>query len=180
MPKQPCRRPSIELNAVGRVATHGTHQLSRGIWHSTESYDAPGVRDLDGIVEFWRRQGLGYGTPLVIDADGNTALCAAMDAVTWHTGQRNTGSVGIELVGFARFTPHAWFVRIKQLRKLAQWMAWLNLEHGIPLRKSTSRGWARHWDHSLETGGTHWDPGRGFPQGFVLRLARRYREKGWA
>jgi hypothetical protein len=150
------------------------------VWHSTESHDAAGIRDLQGIVHFWRGQHLGYGAHIIIDKDGNSAFCADPTRTTWAVQSHNTGGVHIELVGFAKFQPKTWFLRRKQLHKLARWMAWLNLEYGIPLRFSVNHGWSRHADQSKVYGGTHWDPGRGFPTKYVLRLAASYRAEGWA
>lgn len=170
------RRPRIDLDALGRVATHGFHVPRRGIWHSTESSDYAGIRDLEGIVAYWGRQGRGLGSHVIIDKAGNSALCVPPGKIAWHVGGRNTGSVGIELIGFARFTPTLWFVRRAQLDKLARWMAWLDFFYGIPLRFGVERGWSGHGGQPNQT---HWDPGPWFPKKYVLRLACRYRENGW-
>lgn len=173
------RRPRVDLDARGMVATHGKHLPHRGIWHDTEGSDAKGIRDLEGVVHFWHEQGRGYGAHIIIDKDGNSALCANPDQITWHTGGRNTSSVGIELIGFAKFTPSLWLVRPAQLDKLARWMAWLNLEWDIPLRDGPNIGWSGHLDQSKITGGSHWDPGYFFPRAYVLRKAIGYRRDGW-
>lgn len=173
------RRPSVAWDARHFVETHGRHTPVRGIVHSTECGDAPGVTEEKGVVGYWDRQNAGYGAQVMIDSDASTALCADMDRITWHTLGRNTGSIGVELVGFAKFSLKTWFVRIKQLRELAKWIAYLNLEYGIPMVFSTEVGWSRHADQSKKYGGDHTDPGKGFPLGFVLTLARRYRRRGW-
>lgn len=170
------RRPSVQLDARGRVETHGYHDLTRGIWHDTESHDFSGIRDLEGIVRFWVNQNRGYGAHVIIDRDGNSCLCANPHEITWHTGERNTGSFGVELVGWARFTPRLWLLRPKQLDKLARWMAWVNLEFDVPLSFGINNGWSGHRDQPRQF---HSDPGLGFPKGFVLRLANSYRRDGW-
>lgn len=174
--KLPVRRPLVQLDARGRVATHGTHEPVRGIFHDTESHDYAGIRDLQGIVAFWGQQARGYGAHLIIDKEGNSALCADFEKVTWHTGGRNTGSVGIELIGFASFTPSLWWARRKQLDKLAKWVAYLNLEYGIPIRLGVNFGWSRHRD---QPGQTHTDTGLWLPRNYVLRRAQQYRDNGW-
>ncbi len=174
------RRPRVDLDARGRIETHGTHDVDRGVWHSTECGDVPGVRELEGVVSYWEKQGRGYGAQVIIDKDGNSALCANPHEICWAVENHNTGTFSIELVGFARFTPRIWFARHAQLDKLARWMAWLNLEYGVPLRESPSYGWSTHALQSATYGGTHTDPGRGFPKRYVLRLARKYRKEGWA
>lgn len=175
------RRPRIDLDARGRIQTHGKMTPIRGDWHTTECGDATGITELEGVVGFWERQGLGYGAHVIIDKDGNSALCSDLDQVTWHTENRNTGMIGIELIGFARFVPKIWWARRTQLDKLARWIAWINKEYGIPIRFSTSSAWSGHIDqtiaYNLPSG--HTDPGKWFPKGYVLRLARKYRKQGW-
>lgn len=171
------RRPRVDYDARGKVATHGPHLPIRGIWHDTESHDYAGIRDLAGIVSFWQNQARGYGAHVIIDKDGNSALCANPNEITWHVGGRNTDSFGIELVGFASFTPKLWFARRAQLDKLARWMAWLNLEYGVPLRFGVNRGWSGHRD---QPNADHTDPGSWFPKNYVLRLANKYRKEGWS
>lgn len=181
MTKKVLRRPRVDLDARGRIQTHGHMVPVRGDWHTTECGDAAGIRELEGVVAFWERQALGYGAHVIIDADGNSALCADPGEVTWHTESRNTGMVGIELIGFARFSPKVWWLRRAQLDKLAKWIAWLNLEYGIPIRFSTASGWSGHIDqtYAYDLPSGHTDPGRFFPKGYVLAKAAKYRAGGW-
>lgn len=173
-------RPSVQLDARGRIATHGKMTPVRGDWHDTECGDAQGIKELEGVVAFWQRQGLGYGAHLIIDKDGNSALCANFDEECWHTENRNGGMIGIELIGYARFTPKLWFLRLAQLNKLAKWIAYARAEHGIPIDFNVNKGWSGHVDQSKAFGGTHYDPGAGFPRRYVLRKARIYYQKGWS
>jgi hypothetical protein len=173
------RRPRVDLDARGRIATHGNHHPVRVVLHDTESHDGAGLRDLAGIVQFWQRQNLGYGAHVIVDKDANSALCANGDRICWHTSRRNTGSIGIEIIGFARFSPSLWFARPKQLHKVARWLAYYNFEYGIPLRASPQHGITTHREQSKLYGGSHWDPGFFFPFNYVLRLARKYRKEGW-
>lgn len=173
------RRPRVDLDARGLIETHGRQRPVRGVFHSTECGDAQGISELTGVVRFWRNQGLGYGAHVIIDRDGNSALCANPNEECWAVENRNGGTVSIELVGFARFTPKLWWARPRQLDKLARWMAWLALEYDIPLRFHVDRGWSRHADQSRVYGGSHWDPGPFFPMGWVIRKAVVYRREGW-
>lgn len=172
-------RPAVALDARGQIATHGPQTPRRIVIHDTECGDAQGVSELRGVVNFWRQQGAGYGAHLIIDKDGNSCLGADFDKTTWHTLHRNTGSVGIELVGYAKFTLPFWFTRIKQLRECAKWIAYLSADWQIPIRFDVERGVSRHADQSKAFGGDHYDPGGGFPLGFVIRLANKYKRNGW-
>jgi hypothetical protein len=173
------RRPVYQLDARGHIATHGHQVPVRGVWHDTEGHDAAGIRDLQGIVNYWIEQDLGYGAAVIIDKSGNSALCADPDRITWAVENHNTGTVSIELVGFAKFTPSIWRARGAQLDKLARWMAWLRLEYGIPLDLNVNKGWSGHADQTRAFGGSHTDPGIGFPKRYVLRKARSYYKTGW-
>ena len=176
MAKQLSHRPRVDLDARGRIETHGNQLVKRGVFHDTESHDAAGIRDLEGIVRFWQGQGLGYGAHLIIDKAGNSALCANPEHITWAVARRNTGSFHIELIGFARFTPKLWRARPAQLEKLARWMAWLNYHYEIPLHFGINYGWSGHRDQPNQT---HTDPGRFFPRTRVLRRANELRKSGW-
>jgi hypothetical protein len=179
MSKRVVRIPHVDLDARGDIQTHGKQTPFRGVWHSTECGDAHGITELEGVVGFWMEQNLGYGAHVIIDKDGNSALCADPNQITYAVEHHNTNTWSVELIGYARFTPKLWWARVKQLDKLARWMAWLNLEYGVPLQFGVSRGWSRHLDQSKAFGGSHTDPGVFFPYRFVLRKARKYRKNGW-
>lgn len=168
------RRPLVQY--FGQIDKHGKQIPTVGVWHDTESYDRLGITDLQGIVNYWRTQGNGLGAHLIIDKDGNSALNAPFDQVTWAVANNNTGKIHVELVGFARFVPPIWWTRISQLNKLAKWMAFLNKQYGIPLEFSTTAGWAGHRDFPAQS---HTDPGRFFPKKYVLRRAQQFRDNGW-
>jgi len=173
------RRPRVDLYALGRIATHGRHVPQRVVLHDTESHDSAGIRDLEGICNYWQHSTPGYGAHVIVDKDANSAFCADPNQICWHVQGRNTGAVGIEIVGFAKFSPSLWFARPRQLHKVARWMAYLNLEYNIPLRPSPQHGVTTHREQSRLYGGSHYDPGIFFPFNYVLRLAQNYRKEGW-
>lgn len=175
-PRTPARRPLVQYDARGYVDTHGHHTPARIVIHTTESHDYPGLVDIKGIVDYWARAGDGLGAHIIIDADGNSAVCGNPDQIMWAVAGRNTGSVHIELIGRARFIPTTWWLRLRQLNKAAKWCAWLNLEYGIPLRFGRDRGISghRHQPHQ-----THWDPGTFFPFKYLIAKAVLFRRKGW-
>ena len=170
------RRPSIQVDAIGQMATHGSHRPRRIILHSTESGDRPGVSDVSGIFSFWRSQGRGYGAHLVIDSDGNTGRGAHANKIVWATFGANTTSYQIELVGFASLPRWRWLKRRRQLDKAAKWCAYQCKQHGIRPVHSTTNGIARHRDFPA---GGHTDPGAGFPLDWFLRRVRFYLANGW-
>lgn len=186
--KRSVREPRIDYDGRSLVASHGPHVPVRSIIHDTESHDEKGVRDLAGVANFWHNQRLpdgrpaGYGAQRGIDKKGNSARYVDDDKVAYHTGGRNTGSLGTELIGFAFFTRLVWWVkRTKQMHKLAKWMAYDHKEYGIPLVWDVEKGFSTHRMQSRHFPDltNHTDPGAFFPKKRVMKLARHYAEDGW-
>lgn len=170
------RKPHISVDYRGSMAVHGRQVPQRIVLHSTESYDAPGTRDIVGIFEFWRRQGRGFGAHYVVDAGGYVGQGASPAEIAWHVRGHNTGSVGIEQIGFARFARLRWLGRRAQLDKVAKLIAWMSTEYDIPIVHDTRRGVCLHRDFP-DSG--HTDPGPWYPLSSVLWRARWYRRRGW-
>lgn len=170
-------QPSIELDARHLVAQHGAHVPVRIILHSTESSNQEGVRDLYNIGAYWSTNGL--GAHLGVDDEGNTALYIDFNRIGWHVAGRNTGAIGIEMVGTAHWTYQDWVSRPKLLNEVARWLAYLSRTYDIPLVRDPYHGVSTHNDQSQLSGGGHWDPGPGFPFNLVLGDAKVLAEKGW-
>lgn len=182
-------KPFVAVRA--KADTHGTQKPVRVVLHDTESHDAAGITDIQGVYNFWIGQGLGYGAHFVVDASGNVGQGADCDQVCWHVGNYNGGSVGIEQIGFAAFPARAWKVgHLKQLVKVARLLAWLHQKYGIPLThmtlaeiRASGGGVCTHADvgaAGIDPSG-HTDPGPNYPLKMVLWLANRYvRLGGWS
>lgn len=180
MPRRPARQPRIQYDGRRLVRVHGPHHPERIILHDTESHDEAGTKDLEGVARFWCAQGKGYGAHVGVDAEGNSARYVDDEMIAWHCGGRNTASLGLEMIGFARLTRRDWFKRPAQLHKTARWLAYWSKHWGIPLRIDTNLGVSTHAQQSAVFGTTsHTDPGEGFPLRMVVWLARRYRRLGW-
>lgn len=160
----------------------------RVVLHDTESHDVPrSSSDILGVIDFWKRNpypsGSLNGAHYIVDGDGFIAQIGTLADVLQHTGGANTGSVGIEQIAFARFTPAMWLGRKAELDSVAKILAYLNHHHGIPLEKSTSRGVSTHAMQSKihpESLG-HTDPGIGYPFKREMNAARAYvAAGGWA
>lgn len=162
---------------VDNVKWHGDHKPRRIVLHSTES-DGEGVRYGRDIVAFWRRQGLGYGAHFVVARDGCVVNCAPPTKITWHVENRNTGSVGIEQAGYARYTLAEWYKRERELDSTARIIAALAHAWNIPLELDDDHGIATHAMESRHYGGSHSDPGKDYPLSHVLGMARSYRNAG--
>src|SRR6478735_4352755 len=148
----------------------------RIVLHDTESHDAEGIADIAAVFAFWRRQGLGYGAHFVVDGDGNIGQGGYAHQMLYHVGGMNTGSVGIEQIGFASFTRTMWSRRRrKQFMAVARLLAYLSDRHDIPLVVATGSGVCTHAMVSalgLPGSSGHYDPGKNYPLYAVVLTAR--------
>lgn len=180
MPKLvPIHKPFVAYHAPPGL-THGAMTPVRVVLHDTESHDEKGIGDMKGVVDFWLRGPDKLGAHFIVDAEGNIAQCGEPTELMFHTLDANTGSVGIEQIGFANFTRQAWLSRPDQLMKVAKLLAWLNDEYHIPLRHSTVNGVSTHADQTIahHVAGGHTDPGKGYPFDEVLAMAQQMKQAG--
>lgn len=176
------REPRIDYDGRSLVSSHGPHTPVRAILHETISHDVPkSLDDLKGVASFWKSQGLGYGAQLGIDGDGNTARYVDDREVAWHTGGRNTGSLGAELVSMKWLDRVKWWVgKPAQMHKTAKWMAYWHKEYGIPLVWDTERGFSTHYMQSKAFPAlTDHTDGQFLPKGKLMKLAKEYAREGW-
>lgn len=164
------------VHKIDLVAHHGLQRPIRVILHSTEGPAGSGVN----VPNYWRGQGSGYGTQLIIDSDGYTVRAVSDTQVCYGTQDRNTGSLQIEQVGFSSMTRQEWTDRRMQLKQVAKWLAYWSRKYGIPLVLDVNRGVSTHAMQSAAfTPGGHTDPGPNYPLTLVMRRARWYRRFGW-
>lgn len=173
-----------DINPTDKVIRHVRNNSSRHgakpvliVLHDTEGANIKGIRDLQGLGDWFDNPAAQASAHVGVDAEGNSARYVDDDLKAWHVAFYNSVSLGVEQVGFASQTkwPEA------QLQETARWIArWSDL-YGIPIRvggvtrdgRVTSSGVVRHSDLG-NPGGGHHDPGPNFPFGDVLRLARAY------
>lgn len=143
------------------------------VLHDTEGANIKGIRDLQGLAEWFDNPAAQASSHVATDAEGNSARFVADSAKAWHCKDYNSASLGIEQVGFARQNdwPEA------QLRETARWIARWSEIHRIPIRRGkvsggvvTQSGVLRHSDLGISGGGHH-DPGANYPLTGVLELA---------
>jgi hypothetical protein len=188
----PIHEPSIAFHAASGAFAHGTMTPVRVVLHDTECHDAAGITEIEGVVNFWMQtsQPNRLGSHYIVDADGNIGKLGDPTQLLYHVGGLNTGSVGIEQIGFASFTEKDWLSRSAQLDKVARLLAYLHHACGIPLEVPQPQG-ARAANHGVMTHAMvsrfepasegHTDPGSGYPLAHVLAMARGYvKAGGWA
>jgi hypothetical protein len=162
--------PAGTVEMLDIIDTHGDQTPVRIILHSAESDGDP-----TGLPGFFSGQKLGYGVQATIGADGTIVRMARDTELTWGCGGANTGSLQIELMGFAHFTRFEWLGRTAQLDSVVALCAAWCRAWKIPVRVGTESGISTHAMqsklHPASQG--HWDPGPGFPLELVLARIKK-------
>jgi N-acetylmuramoyl-L-alanine amidase len=171
-------QPPIAYDGRRLVAAHGAHVPRRIVLHDTESHDVAGIRDLEGIATFWHGVSWGPGSQVGVDSEGHSARYVSDGLISYSVENHNTGTLAIEQVGFAAFSHHVWMLRRRQLETTAWWVAHWSLLYTIPLVLGVERGLSTHKMQSDVYHGTHYDPGRGYPLGWVLSRAKQLAVEG--
>lgn len=170
---------------------HGTHKPVRIVLHDTESHDTAGVAEIRGVFNFWHTQKnpdgtlAKYGAHFVVDRNGNVGRGGDPTQIQWHVTNLNTGSIGIEQIGFATFRNLVWRrKRRKQLYAVARIIAWAHGRYGIPIRVRHDPRLPGVTTHrrvglaGIDPSG-HTDPGPHYPLGFVIFLAKMIQRIGF-
>lgn len=192
--------PNVKRDARGTLATTSqagnlngrerTSPLTLGVIHGTVSKDLAGLRDIDGVIGWWRNPAAGGSAHAIADAEGNSAYTVDISHRAPHCGNMNYCSFGLELISTAPawLAPLFWRFRTKQLHETARWIAWANLVEGLPIQEALVRkdgtvavaGWTTHRVlGQLHLGTDHTDPGPWYPMKKVLGMANWYRQNGW-
>ena len=160
------------------LRTSGTRELSRIrliVLHSAEALSAEAVGRWFADP---RAQGSAH---FGVDQD-SIQRYLPLRAVPWGAPGVNSDGVHIEQCGYARWTRDGWLRRDEMLDRVAWLMAVLARRLDIPLRSLSDeelrrgeRGVTTHRQCTLVYGGTHTDPGAGYPLDWVLARARHYR-----
>lgn len=170
------RKPSVKYNGSKQGHSHGTQTPRVIVLHSTESHDYRGITDISGVLGYLSRTPDRLNCHLVVDKEGYTGIGGALNELMYHCAGNNTGSIGIEQIGFARFSLRTWRSRKAQLETVAKWLAYISDKYDIPLVHSTTHGVCMHKD--VPAGGHH-DPGKGYPFKQVLTRAKALKKTGW-
>lgn len=169
------RRPGEQIRRnVACQSSRGGVKPRVIVLHDTEGANLPGIRDLQGLGDFFDRISTQASAHVGVDAEGNAARYVNDSAKAWHVAAFNPQSLGIEQIGFA--TQKDW--PDAQLHKSAKYIAYWAKTYDIPITHSTSHGVCMHSDLGAAGGGHH-DPGAPYPFDHVLGLARDYLRNGW-
>lgn len=172
---KPVPRPKW-IDEAPKAKRHGTNSRVGIILHSTESHDRPGTTDVRGVNAYLRSKD--YGVHYIVDGEGNVLRGAYHKDLVYHAAGANATHIGIEQVGFARWTVKDWLwddgVKRKQLQEVAELIAYICDQEGIAIRLSKTNGISLH---SQWPEGGHTDPGKGYPWRYVLKQAKAHYDK---
>ena len=170
--KAPCKRDYFPA-----YRTSGTRKPSEIRWivlHSTEGGTAKSV------ARYFQSEDSGGSTHLVVD-DKECQRCLPDGTVSWGAKGANRYGFHIEQCGFARWTEEEWREHDKTLRRAAYKTALHCMKFGIPARfvyaaalVQGKSGITTHVECSRAFGGSHWDPGSGWPRDLFMRWVKEY------
>lgn len=138
--------------------------ISLVVVHCTEGATA------EGAARWFTNPAAGGSAHVVID-DAVAYRCVDDSDTAWHARNANSHGLGLEIVGFARWSRPEWLDHLPRLREAARVHAGWSRKYGLPLERSLTRG---YHPHAGIPGNDHWDPGPGFPWDVYLDLVR-----GW-
>lgn len=166
-------RPEVRRYVRNQSSRNGTKPLLI-VLHSTEGANAPGIRDLVGLGNWFDNPAAQASSHAANDAEGNDARFVPDARKAWTCAGYNSLSLNLEQIGFAaqKSWPDA------QLRNTADWIAYWSRLHHIPVQRGrvangqvVKPGVVLHSDLGA-IGGGHHDPGEDFPLVQVLAMAR--------
>jgi hypothetical protein len=154
----------------------GTRRLSAitlGLVHCTQGSTARGAAA-------WFANNASRGSAHVVADSIECYRTLPPSLVPWGAPGTNGRGWHLEIAGFAQWTRAQWLARRGLLDRAAYKLA-LNGEGRFPMRRLSrrelavgNRGVSDHATASKVFGGTHWDPGPGFPWDVFMTLARRH------
>jgi hypothetical protein len=158
----------------------GKRTLSAVTWivlHSTEGGTSASV------ARYFQSSSARGSAHLVVD-DYECQRCLPNSAVPWAAPGANYAGFHIEQCGFAQWSSEEWKAHRPTLERAAYKTALHCHGLGIPAvfvkaadLEARQPGITTHAECSEAFGGTHWDPGAGWPRSLFMTLVRRYLEE---
>lgn len=169
--------------AFRALRTSGARRLSAielGVVHCTQGSTARGAAA-------WFANPLSQGSAHVVVDGRECYRTLPPSVIPWGARGVNTTGWHLEIAGFAQWTRAQWLGRPKLLERAAYKLA-QNGRGRFPVRflsdrqlaavirrdPNRVRGIVSHRQVSRVVGGSHWDPGTGFPWDVYLALARKF------
>lgn len=176
--------PSEPVSANCHTDYHATHNSGKRklssinliVMHDTEGGTAKSV------AEYFATSQSGGSAHLVVD-DNTCYRCLGDDEIPWGAPGANTTGFHIEQCGYVSWTSVIWNkTHRKTLLRAAYKAAYHAKKYGIKprfltatnLKAGTRNGITTHAECTKAFGGTHTDPGAGWPRILFMGLVRGY------
>jgi hypothetical protein len=151
------------------------------VLHTTEGGDAPHGDPPSDLVTlgsiFDSEEASAH---LGVNVHGKFGRYVEDSAKAWAVCNFNSVTLSLEQIGYAAFSKEQWFKRHDQLHGAAEFLAYGHIHYGVPLRKGRAANGAiieegvfQHRDLGI-SGSGHSDCGDGYPEGYVILLARYF------
>jgi hypothetical protein len=166
-----CRTRYRAAHDSGR---RGLAQVKWVVLHSTEGGTA------EAVARYFSTPAASGSAHLVVD-DNACYRCLPNDVIPWAAPGANAAGFHIEQAAFAQWAASAWLRHRPMLERGAYKAAYHCLLFGVPpyfvkadgLRRGM-RGVTTHAECTRAFGGTHTDPGDGWPRSFFMDRLRAY------
>ena len=172
-----------DYHAVHSSGTRALSQVHLVVLHDMEvtAYNTAA----EAVGRYFEMAASGGSTNYGVDND-SIQQYLGLEVIPWGAPYANTQGVHIEQMGVASWTGDQWRTKAKGTLQRTAWLsAHLSKVLGIPLRKlndaqvrANVKGVTTHAQCTRVFGGSHTDPGPGYPIDYVLGLARGYAAKG--
>jgi len=165
---------SRRYTAARDSGMRGTKPVLWIVLHCTESTSA------ESTAKYFANEHATGSAHLVVD-NGACFRCLRDDQIPWAAPGANTNGFHIEQAGFAHWSEAEWMRHSATLERAA-WKAaaacWrFNVPpvfRAAPQLRARVRGVTTHWECTRSFGGTHHDPGAGWPRQFFMNLVRSF------
>lgn len=114
MSKKKHPKPYVHVQRAKYGNAHGGLQPRGVVLHSTESHDRPGNSDVQGVLQYLENTPDNLGIHFVVDKTGRVGQGAYTNRLVYHAAGANSTHIGIEMIGFARFSLKQWRARRRQ------------------------------------------------------------------
>jgi len=165
------------LPAYRRSGFRKESEIKWIVLHSTEGGTA------ESVARWFTSPNAGGSTHLVVD-DKECQRCLDNTTVSWGAEGANRYGFHIEQCGFAKWSKDEWLMHRKTLERAAYKTALHCKKFGIPPIFRTAAGLKRgyrgittHVECSAAFGGSHWDPGKGWPRTVFMSMVKGYLEE---
>lgn len=181
LPPQGLTAPCIDtFHAYHHSGTRAPASVKWIVMHDTEGGTAL------AIARYFEAPSSGGSAHLVID-DRSCYRCLNDNQIPWGAPGSNTQGFHIEQCGYARWTSLIWNSQHRQLLERAAYKAALHCrKFNIPPYfvsaaglRAGQRGVTTHAECTKAFGGSHTDPGAGWPRWWFMRRVRYHYKRLW-